>query len=35
LEDLADGASLEDSLRKEAQMSELQFVSRFKAWAGL
>jgi tetratricopeptide (TPR) repeat protein len=35
IEDLAAGASLEDSLHKEAQMSEVQFVSRFKTWAGL
>ena len=35
IDDLAMGASLDDSLRKEAQMSEVQFVSRFKTWAGL
>ena len=35
IEDLAAGITLEDSLRQEAQMSELQFVSRFKTWAGL
>jgi tetratricopeptide (TPR) repeat protein len=35
VEDLAAGVGLEQSLRKETQLSETDLVTRFKSWAGL
>ena len=35
IDDLAAGASLEQSLRRETQLSEAEVVSHFRSWAGL